>query len=376
MVSKTFILLDNNLLRRVYSKNVGDLLFSTLYSNSLEIDLPDIRGQESIVTAFSLLEALGFGELPSVSKISFDTFDIEKAIQLANEVVKIERKAKVQLKELIRAERDPTSDVVINTHKKTVQIYEKEISDLIDNSRMDQYNKYFDFFSQHPQLDHECLQAKYNARFEWLSDSGKKVFEQFFLGHIKNKKSTDYIAQSLAFDAIYKFNWPRELHTYRDVKIIADLFHTLKDDLGVVQTRGLKYLWHNFSARLIKQKAWDRFKRTEEEFRNEIKVASESIDLKTKEDLLDTEMLQFLVTGKMHRKLFSPVYVYTMEAPQKFIDRLALVKALIGSIRALIPEHLELPEFNQGFVVFVSGDGQIIKQLSVKDVSPLLADRE
>lgn len=376
-MSKTFILIDNNLLRKVYSKDDGDRIFSSLYETSLKLGLPDIRGQEAVVTPFSLIEAIGFGKLPSVSAIEFDVKKIEEAKDLALDVVQIKKKLESRLEKLQLAGSSPDSDVEIGAHNESIKKSEKEISELIENVRTAQFKRYLEFFSGHKDLSAEALQLKYQEQCKWLSKLGKDAFKLFFEDHIKTKKDTDYIAQFLAFDAIYKFDWPQELRSYRDVHIVVDLFRSLKDDVGVMQTRGLKYLWHNFSEVLLKRKEWTRFKRTEEEFREEIATATDAIDLKTREDLLDTEMFQFLVTGKMHDQVFAPVYVYTMEAPEKFTSRLTLMKTLINSSReALKPEQLELANFSPGFVVFVSGDGKVIKSTSVEGISPFLADRE
>jgi hypothetical protein len=114
---------------------------------------------------------------------------------------------------------------------------------------------------------------------------------------------------------------------------------------------------------------------TEKEFREELKKATNAIDLKTREDLLDTEMLQLVVTGRRHENAFAPVYVYTAEAPDKFTSRIALMKTLINSIReSFKPKELDLPPFSPGFVIFASATGTIEKVSSVGEVTPFLVD--
>lgn len=373
---KTFILMDNGLLRRVYNKTDGDAVFSVLYSKSKELGFPDIRGQEAVVTPFSLLEAIGIGKLPSVSDVPLDMTDVEKAQQIATKIAPTRRKLRVRLKELGQSGKDADTDEQVIALRAELRGPQKGISELIENFRTIQFTKYREIFSNAPELSPETLQRKFQDQYEWLSKVGKEAFDLFFKKHIQTKKDTDHITQFVAFDAVYKFEWPKALRIYRDVHVFADLFRSLKDDVGVMQTRGLKYVWHNLAEEFIEGEEWVRLKRTEEEFRKEIAEATDAIDLKTREDLLDTEMLQFLVTGKIFQEKFAPVYVYTLEGPDKFISRIALIKMLINSSReAMKPAELDLPEFSPGVVAFVAADGTVSRFVRVNEVTPFLADR-
>lgn len=375
-MNKTFLLLDNNLLQRVYSRDHGDSIFSTLYSESKVHDVPDMGRQEAVVTPFSLLEAIGFGKVPSVSVLAIDKSDLKMARTLATKILPTRQKIKRLTKENQEDGKSSVNDKTIQTLKENIKEAERDISNLVNSFRITLYKFYLEFFSTERKLSPEYLQAKFQDQYERLSPMGKEAYDKLFKEHIQDKKDSVYIAQFLAWDAIYKFDWPQSLHHHLNLHISADLFRSLKDDIGVMQARGLQSFWRTYSNELICIEGWNRFKMTKPEFKNELAAVSKAVHFKSREDLLDTEILQFLVTGKLHAEDFTPVYVYTMELPEKFIPRIAAMKTLIYSIReALMPSEFRLPDFVPGFILFVSSSGNIDKYVSVSEILPFLADR-
>ncbi len=377
-MSKSFILIDNGLLRDIYEKNNGDKIFSELYTCSLESKLPDIQKQEAIVTPFSLLEAIGFGEIPSVVSIEPLSNEMKNAAEFAKKYEALKKANKKYDKAILKGLRPKITKEEYDNNCAELKDLGKKISTLLEAIRTDLFKKYKNYFSTHDALKPETLLSKFNGQYERLSNAGKAAFDNFFRSHVGKQSDTDYIAQFLAFDAIYKFDWPGELLVFRDAHVFGDMIHALKDDISVMQTRGFKYVWINASRIFLQKEEWTRFKMSEEEFEAELNTGIEALDIKTREDLLDTEILQFLVTGKRLESKFEPIYVYTKEENiDKFIKRIAVMKTLANFVEVTANEYsINLPSFSAGTIIFVGKNHKIEKIIDVKDVTPLLIDRE
>jgi hypothetical protein len=363
----SFLIFDNNFLNVAYSKVGGDAVFSKLIEESTTKTVPDFRRQPAIITPFALLEAIGFGTIPSVNSFKPDKAKISLASKKAENANRLR----------VKVERDksnlPGDEIAALTA--SAKLDESAVSELIKEIRLDLLQKYCAFFESNSQLQISALKAKYNERLPHLSPSGQAAYAKFFEPKLQDDEDVKYISQYLAYDALYKIDWPKVLRPFHDVHVFTDLFHSLNDDKGVMQTRALKYSWRSFTDQVIEMKLWPSFKMDEAEFRAEVRAALDALDLKTRKDLLDTEILQLLTTGKNLNGKLLPVFVYTNEDPLKFMNRLRLVTGFIRAIRETVIQYGSLPEFAPGTVVFVDTSGKIREILYVGSVTPFLADK-
>lgn len=229
------------------------------------------------------------------------------------------------------------------------------------------YDEALGYFSSLCQLTADKLKRKTREQKDYCSEKGRKVFDDMFQMAMSKPKFEEELHQKLAFDAIYKYEYPSAVQKKMVGSFSVDVFRGVDGDWDISQARAAVKAWLALRETMLKIYSLETVD----------KIQSQ-IMLKKKEDYLDTELVHFGVVGKNYNGDLFPVHCFTCDDDEKIKRRIGLFKDFLKPVQGMLSslsqmDKAKLPfqaqEFQNGTIHVASSDGMKFSSFKVSSIS-------
>lgn len=242
----------------------------------------------------------------------------------------------------------------------------------LNNVRRRYVKDYETYFKRLPILSKAALQRRMKGQGEHFPPRAGQWFLNSF-GSLR-KKDLSFMYNRLAVEAAYRLQYPRDLDRYIHAQYMADLPSSLENNLDLTQMGGLNYQWFS-----MKQAIQEKLRKHEmhctpiKRGRAILQAVTDFVKINAGRDLVDSELIQFLCTGRQNGPNREPVVGFVGADWQSVIYRIALYKSAIdfsfqqfARIKGRPP-----PGISPGRVVVVGKNCEVIERFNVDDIPPL-----
>lgn len=203
----------------------------------------------------------------------------------------------------------------------------------------------------------------------FATKEGKELIKKCISKPLSNEGFTTILAENLAFDMAFKFDYPKDL-----VFEITDKFF-----VNAIFTD------YPFIARMSKfrlaKKFWDaHFKKIKEKNSEQLDIVHDvnnSMRLKTFKDFVDCDIIHYATIGDFVENDFRPTIAFTCDDGQTIVNRVMAYKTYINYLKDNLDENLiekfspTIAKWNSGILVFCNPDATIKSLISVNEIQPI-----
>ncbi len=224
------------------------------------------------------------------------------------------------------------------------------------------------FYYSSPNLKKQYFLDKAQEQMKFTSFEATAFEKICILDPLNDDNFEDYIVLCLAFDFLYKFEFPKEiqlqaLHTY----FIPTFFINDSFVAGLSKFRIAKKLWDIAYPSLLKKS----------DYSNEtIEKMNGSMRLKKLKDYLDCELVHMLSVGDYTKNTYQPVVAFTCDDGQNVINRIMTYKSIIELFINLLDDVVygefksTIQSWQQGVLVICNMDGTFKDVIEVNKIVP------
>ncbi len=252
----------------------------------------------------------------------------------------------------------------------------------VEDVKEDVFNHALSHFSNHPNLSPITLRKRAQEQLNHSSDMGKQLFHRSIGHKVQNQGFEDLIYKNLAFDYMYKFEYPLEAQRLIHASFAIDVHRALTNGWEISQFRAARNSWKHLHSRVVKEKIFSD--------ENLVQI-QDSIRLENRADLLDTELIHYAVIGKLVGDALRPVDCFTCDKEEQIKHRIGLYKSFLKPVWDVFDKFSEeeiarLPfkRFDpaNGRVFVCDSEGNVISTIdvasisSIDDFQPILDDEK
>lgn len=333
-----FFFIDNGTLGHLTRPN-NEAALEALTNDILTHSLPDPRIGKSVVTPFSLIEAIGYSKktIPKPTNIIHDA---------------------VLVRALEQANRQRTGSV----------------ADITEKIRLDLYNKFFDFYASAAGFQIADFRAAYEKQLGHSSEPGKAIFKNFFGPTLARDDAAETAHHKFAVDRLYNYSFPKSVRENFEIAGFVDIFEGIETGREISQYRAIWRMWPRFATKILAFSNRRNFGMSDPELKAYLERVHEEVSAGANDDFLDTELYHFAIVGTRHGDQRLPVYCYTSERVEQVRLRVAFYKTMFHSIRELLGERFAAIDPLYGKISIIAENGHITEIVDVATVDPILKD--
>lgn len=201
----------------------------------------------------------------------------------------------------------------------------------------------------------------------FASQEGKELVRKIFKPLSSNNFET-ILAENLAFDLAFKYNYPKELvFDITDKFFVNALFTDVEFIARMSKFRLTKKFWdeHYQKIRNVNPNQLD-----------VIENVNKSMRLKTFKDFLDCDIIHFATIGDYIKGAFQPTIAFTCDDGQTIVNRVMAYKTYIEYLKSNLDDNLHakfaptVAKWQSGILVFCNTDGTVKNLIPVSEIHP------
>ena len=189
-----------------------------------------------------------------------------------------------------------------------------------------------EFFAKAPDLKAESLRKRVEELREKTDPSARELFDLGLTRFAARGEFEEAIHRHLAFDALYQFQFPKELREQIFDFLAASLFAAGETVSGVSKMRIIRTFWYRSYEKLLKKHPGKR---------TELQALDREMRLKSYRDYLNCEVIHHSVLGYVDGEGVQPVAAFTPDPEDTVKARCSAYKSALRSFLDQIdPEEL------------------------------------
>lgn len=186
------------------------------------------------------------------------------------------------------------------------------------------YDQARSFFQNEPALQAASFRKYAANKKTYLGASCKQIFEDSIDPILIPHDFTERVYDYLAWDYVLKHQYGKQLDVRMHIAFPSWYFGWTRRGFEFPAGRFLKVNWDRMYQLQVKKS-----KETKTPITVDLDRMNKSMDFGTKDDYVDTELLQKLITGTVVNGVRRPVHAFTCDVEQKIHDRILAFKATI-----------------------------------------------
>ncbi len=225
------------------------------------------------------------------------------------------------------------------------------------------------YFKNLNQIKHKELIKKVENQQKYTSLKARKTQQIFIENPLKIDGFYDYFIESLVFDYICKYEFPKEIQKILFSNFLLPTFFLNNHEISrFSKFRIIKRLWDHSYDGLIKSTVFP------EGYIDEL---NNSMRLKRNKDFLDCEIIHFACIGDCVESKHNPVFVFTQDDKKTIINRIIVYKSMIKNILNNLSDNkykINKPIINnweQGMIIFCDDDGSFKESIDVSTIKTI-----
>lgn len=217
------------------------------------------------------------------------------------------------------------------------------------------------------QINRDDILTRASNEDSFASQEGKELVRKIFKPLSSNNFET-ILAENLAFDLAFKYNYPKELvFEITDKFFVNALFTDVEFIARMSKFRLTKKFWdeHHQKIRQVNPHQLD-----------VIESVNKSMRLKTFKDFLDCDIIHFATIGDYVNGTFQPTIAFTCDDGQTIVNRVMAYKTYIEYLKSNLDDNLQakfaptMNKWHSGILVFCNSDGTVKNLIPVNEIQP------
>lgn len=225
------------------------------------------------------------------------------------------------------------------------------------------------YYSNLNQINSEEIFLKAQIQSKYTNEKAKIIEEIFIHRPIKLNGFNNYLIESLVFDFVCKYDFPKEIQKVVFSKYLIPTFFMNENITSrFSKFRIIKRLWDNSYHKLLHETSYPK------EYINNL---NNSMKLKKHSDYLDCEIIHFACIGDCLNGKYRPVFAFTGDNKETVINRIIVYKSMINLFLNIINENdyllkkLIINDWKQGMIIFCNKDGSFNHSIDVSNIKAI-----